>query len=492
MNRRKCLNDPDNFCYVCGKFITFDQRKNLTRRVRVAYKYYFDCQVGDQDKNWAPHVCCTVCYSGLTQWLNGKRKGLTFAVPMVWREQKDHSSDCYFCMTKIAGYSKRNKSQIVYPDCESARKPLPHDAENPVPVPPSPAAATETDSDSSDPNKKDDAAMMNFMPKKIRNIGRGFVLYKLHNYNKTMVTEFLLLAFADLHNLQILLFVFVLLAYLSCVVGNSVILVLVRCERSLHTPMYFFIAIFALLEILFVSVIIPKLLLTLIEGNRKISFIGCFAQFYTFGSLGVAESYLLVVMGFDRDLAINKPLHYSRIMNNSLFVELAVASWVIGLIVNGIPVTVTAELDFCGPNEINHYLCDFAPLQNLACSDPTTSNLVTSVAAAIGSPLPFLIILGFYIHIITLISKIKSTRGKQKAFSTCSSHLTVACLFYGSTTIVYVKPKGNQHDRFIALIYTVIVPFLNPFIYTLKNQDVKTALKNLKLLKFLGQIRTRT
>ena len=158
MNRRKCLNDPDNFCYVCGKFITFDQRKNLTRRVRVAYKYYFDCQVGDQDKNWAPHVCCTVCYSGLTQWLNGKRKGLTFAVPMVWREQKDHSSDCYFCMTKIAGYSKRNKSQIVYPDCESARKPVPHDAENPVPVPSSPATATETDSDSSDNNKKDDGS----------------------------------------------------------------------------------------------------------------------------------------------------------------------------------------------------------------------------------------------------------------------------------------------------------------------------------------------
>ncbi|XP_075185890.1 olfactory receptor 6N1-like [Anomaloglossus baeobatrachus] len=307
-----------------------------------------------------------------------------------------------------------------------------------------------------------------------------------------MVTEFILLAFADLHHLQILLFVFVLLPFIICVVGNSVILVLVRYERRLHTPMYFFIATFALLEILFVSVIIPKLLVNLIEGNRKISFIGCFAQFYTFDSLGVAECYLLVVMAFDRDLAINKPLHCSRIMSNSLCVELSVAPWIIGLIITAIPTIATAELDFCGPNEINHYFCDFAPIQNLACSDPTVSNLVTSVAAAMGSTVPFMIIIGFYIHIIALISKIQSTRGKQKAFSTCSSHLTVAFLFYGSTTIVYVKPKGSQNDRFLALIYTVIVPFLNPFIYTLKNKDVKTALKNWKLLRCLGQIRTRT
>ncbi|XP_073422712.1 olfactory receptor 6N1-like [Dendrobates tinctorius] len=322
-------------------------------------------------------------------------------------------------------------------------------------------------------------------------VSTGFVLYERHDFNKTTVTEFILLAFADLQHLQILLFIFVLLPFLSCVVGNSVILVLVRYERSLHTPMYFFIAIFALLEIIFVSVIIPKLLANLIEANRKISFIGCFAQFYIFDSLGVAECYLLVVMAFDRDLAINKPLHYSRIMNNALCIELAVVPWVIGFVITAIPTIVTAELEFCGPNEINHYFCDFAPIQNLACSNPTVSNLVTSSAAAIGSTVPFMIILGFYIHIIALILKIKSTRGKQKAFSTCSSHLTVASLFYGSTTIVYVRPKGSQHDKFLALIYTVIIPFLNPFIYTLKNKNVKEALKNTRLVKVLGQIRNK-
>ncbi|KAM4013557.1 olfactory receptor 6N1-like [Anomaloglossus baeobatrachus] len=319
----------------------------------------------------------------------------------------------------------------------------------------------------------------------------GFVLYSLHDFNKTIVTDFILLAFADLYQHQTLLFVYVLLAFISCVVGNSVILILVRYERRLHTPMYFFIGTFALLEIFFVSAIIPKLLATLIEDNRKISFIGCFAQLYTYGSLGVAESYLLVVMALDRDLAINKPLHYSMIMNNYLCIELAVAPWVIGFAIISIDIIITLQLDFCGPNEVNHFFCDFAPLQNLACSDTTVSNLVTSLAGIIGSTVPFLIILGLYSHIIALISKIKSTRGKQKAFSTCSSQLTVACLFFGSTSIIYVRPKGSQHDKFLALIYTVIIPFLNPFIYTLKNKDVKAALKNSKLGRVLGQIKTK-
>ncbi|XP_073422714.1 olfactory receptor 6N1-like [Dendrobates tinctorius] len=317
----------------------------------------------------------------------------------------------------------------------------------------------------------------------------GFVLYRINKINKTTVTEFILLAFSDLQSLQILLFVFILLAYISCVMGNTVILVLVRYERSLHTPMYFFIGTFALMEIIFVSVTIPKLLATLIEASRKISFIGCFAQLYTFDSLGVAECYLLIVMAFDRDLAINNPLHYSRIMTQTHCIELAVAPWVIGCFIIAIPTIFTAELDFCGPNKVNHFFCDLAPLQNLACSNPMVSNLVTSSTTIFASLIPFLVILGFYIHIIALISKIKSTRGKQKAFSTCSSHLIVASLYYSSGIIIYAKPKGSQHDKFLALIYIVIIPFLNPFIYTLRNKDVKIALRKSKILRVLGQIR---
>ncbi|KAI6659906.1 hypothetical protein LOD99_14246 [Oopsacas minuta] len=138
-SRRQCTNHPDNFCYICGKFTLKPQRRNITNRVKIGYKYYFGCKVGDQDKNWAPHICCTVCYASLIQWLNGKKKSMPFAVPMIWREPKNHTSDCYFCTTNIAGFSPKNKSKIIYPTCKSALKPVEHDAGNgiPVPIPPS-------------------------------------------------------------------------------------------------------------------------------------------------------------------------------------------------------------------------------------------------------------------------------------------------------------------------------------------------------------------
>ncbi|KAM4013554.1 olfactory receptor 10A7-like [Anomaloglossus baeobatrachus] len=324
------------------------------------------------------------------------------------------------------------------------------------------------------------------------NITMVLLLYKTHKFNKTLVTEFILLAFSEIQHLQILLFIFVLLAFISCLMGNSVILVLVRYELTLHTPMYFFISNFALLEIIFVCVTIPKLLANLMEDSQKISFTGCFAQLYTFNSLGVVECYLLAVMAFDRDLAISKPLHYSRIMNQTRCIELAIAPWIIGFFIAAIPTTFTVKLEFCGPNEVNHFFCDLAPMQNIACSNPLVSNLVTSSTAIFATVVPFLIILGFYIHIIVIISKIKSTGGKQKAFSTCSSHLIVACLFYFSAIVVYVRPKGSQHDKFLALTYTVIIPFLNPFIYTLRNSNVKAALRKSKLVKVLGQVKTHS
>ncbi|XP_056401046.1 olfactory receptor 5V1-like [Hyla sarda] len=313
--------------------------------------------------------------------------------------------------------------------------------------------------------------------------------YKTNDFNKTVVMEFILLAFSNLQHLQILLFTFVLLALISCVVGNSAILFLVKYARSLHTPMYFFISNFAVLEIVFVSITVPKLLANLLEASRTISFVGCFTQLYAFNSLGVGECYLLAVMAFDRGLAINNPLRYSSIMNKSLCIELAAVPWVVGFFLAAIPTIFTAQLEFCGPNEVNHFFCDLAQIQSLACSNPLVSNLVTSSTAVFASMLPFLIILGFYIHIIATISKIQSTVGKQKAFSTCSSHLIVSCLFYFSVIIVYLNPKGSQHDKFLALIYTVIIPLLNPFIYTLRNKDVKAALRKSQVLQVLGQIR---
>lgn len=148
--KRGCLNHPDNFCYVCGKFAPRDQRKSLSTKVKCAYHHYFGMKVSDQDRSWAPHVCCSICYVGLTQWLNGKRKSMPFAIPMIWREPKDHHSDCYFCMSNIAGYSKKSKSAISYPNCESAMRPVPHDAENPIPKPPAKTDAAETSAEDED------------------------------------------------------------------------------------------------------------------------------------------------------------------------------------------------------------------------------------------------------------------------------------------------------------------------------------------------------
>ncbi|XP_075048049.1 olfactory receptor 6C4-like [Mixophyes fleayi] len=296
--------------------------------------------------------------------------------------------------------------------------------------------------------------------------------------NKTVVKEFILLAFADLHQFQNLLFIIFLLTYITCVMGNVTIIVLVRIEPSLHTTMYFFISVFSVLEIMFVSVTIPRLLDNLIAANNIISFNGCFTQMYIFDSLGVTECYLLVVMVFDRHLAINNPLHYPAIMTHALCIELAVLSWIMGFAINLIPTIITARLEFCGPNMIDHFLCDLAPLQNLSCSDPFISIICTSTSTILVSVLPLCIIIGFYIHIIMTILKIKSYEGKQKAFSTCTSHLIVTSLYYGTGIIVYVKPKGSHYDKYLAIMYTAFTPMINPFIYTFRNRNVKKVFRN--------------
>ncbi|XP_075048053.1 olfactory receptor 6C4-like [Mixophyes fleayi] len=296
--------------------------------------------------------------------------------------------------------------------------------------------------------------------------------------NKTVVKEFILLAFADLHQFQNLLFAIFLLTYITCVMGNVTIIVLVRIEPSLHTTMYFFISVFSILEIMFVSVTVPRLLANLITANNIISFSECFTQMYISGSLGVTECYLLVVMVFDRHLAINNPLHYAAIMTHALCIELAVLPWIMGFAISLIPIIITARLEFCGPNMIDHFFCDLAPLQNLACSDPFISIICTSTSAILISVLPLIIIIGFYVNIIMTVSKIKTEEGKQKAFSTCTSHLIVASLYYGTGIIVYVKPKGSHYDKYLAIMYTIFTPMINPFIYTFRNRDAKKVFRN--------------
>ncbi|XP_073465079.1 olfactory receptor 10A7-like [Aquarana catesbeiana] len=297
--------------------------------------------------------------------------------------------------------------------------------------------------------------------------------------NNTLVEEFLLLGFSNFHNFQTVLFCVILLAYIICVFGNLTIIILVRTEVALNNPMYFFISIFAVLEIMFISVTVPKLLVILVQSNKTISFSGCFIQLYAFNALGETECFILALMVFDRYLAIQNPLRYSTIMNNTCCSQLAAFPWFAGFFIASFPTFCTVVMEFCGPYEIDHFFCDLAPLQNLACVDPFNSSLVTVVAAFISIVLPFVIIATLYIHIIVTILNIKSREGKRTAFSTCSSHLIVVGLFYGSAIIVYVKPKGSHYDKFLALTYTVVTPLLNPFIYTFRNREVKHALRKL-------------
>ncbi|XP_077319645.1 olfactory receptor 10A7-like [Lithobates pipiens] len=299
------------------------------------------------------------------------------------------------------------------------------------------------------------------------------------NVNKTVVKEFILLGFSSFYKLQNSMFYVVLLAYIVCVIGNITIIILVRAYPTLQTPMYFFISTFAFLEILFVSVTVPKLLAILISTDGSTSVIGCFLQVYIFHALGEAECFLLALMVFDRYLAINNPLHYSTIMNGTFCLQLAALPWIFGFIISFMPAIVTMLLEYCGPNKIDHFFCDLAPLQRLACSDLFLSNVTTVLAAFLSVITPFISIVVLYIQILCTVLKIRGISGKKKAFSTCSSHLIVASMFYGSAIIVYSRPSGSHYDKFLALMYTVVTPLLNPFIYTLRNTDVKDALRKL-------------
>ncbi|XP_068110994.1 olfactory receptor 5V1-like [Hyperolius riggenbachi] len=304
----------------------------------------------------------------------------------------------------------------------------------------------------------------------------------MKNINETRVKEFILLGFSNLQNLQIIIFCLVFLAYIVCVFVNIIIIYLIKMEPSLHNPMYFFISMFATSKIMFISTTIPKFLAVLMQGKQTITFIGCFVQLYVFNALGEIECFLLLLMVFDRYLALNKPLKYSAIMNTEHCTQMALFPWVAGIFLSCFPTYFTVGMEFCGPNEINHFFCDLAPLQHLACSDPFESNLVKSVTALVAIVLPFIGIVILYIHIIVTVLKIKSREGRKKAFSTCSSHLISVCLFYGTAMIVYIRPNGSQYDKYLALTYTVVTPLLNPFIYALRNRGVKIASR--KLLKW--------
>ncbi|CAH6778468.1 olfactory receptor 2AP1 [Phodopus roborovskii] len=300
--------------------------------------------------------------------------------------------------------------------------------------------------------------------------------------NHTSVTEFILLGLTNDVNLQAVLFLFLLLTYILSVMGNSTIILLTLLDYCLQTPMYFFLRNFAFLEISFTSVFVPKMLVNIGTGNKSISFASCFTQYFFAILLGATEFYLLAAMSYDRYAAICRPLHYTTVMSKRLCFQLVLSSWFSGFITVVVPHAMTLQLPFCASNIINHYCCDYTILLHLSCSDTYFIEVIQFLLAAVTLIFTLLLVILSYTNIIRTILRIPSAQQRKKAFSTCSSHMIVVSLSYGSCIFMYINPSVKDAANFnkrVAVLNTSVAPLLNPFIYTLRNKQVKIAFKDM-------------
>ena len=303
---------------------------------------------------------------------------------------------------------------------------------------------------------------------------------KMRNY--TVVTEFILLGLSDDPQLQVVVFVFLLITYLLSITGNLTIITLTLLDSHLQTPMYFFLRNFSLLEVSFTTVTIPRFLSTIISGDKTISFNDCMAQLFFLILLGVAEFYLLAAMSYDRYVAICKPLHYLAIMNQRVCVLLVFSSWLVSFLIIFPALMLLLNLDYCKSNIIDHFTCDYFPLLQLSCSDTKFLEMVGFSFAVFILLFTLALIILSYIYIIRTIVRIPSTSQRTKAFSTCSSHMIVISISYGSCIFMYIKPSAKDRvslSKGVAVLNTSVAPMLNPFIYSLRNQQVKRAFMDL-------------
>ncbi|XP_065775284.1 olfactory receptor 6C74-like [Muntiacus reevesi] len=298
--------------------------------------------------------------------------------------------------------------------------------------------------------------------------------------NGTNVQEFTLEGFPAVQHLGKILFLVHLLAYLASIAGNAVIVTITCADSRLQTPMYFFLSIFSFFECCFTSAVIPKLLVIYLFGKQTISFAACFTQAFVFVFLGASGFLLIAVMSVDRYLAICKPLHYTTIMNLRTCCLLVTACFALGFTLMACLVVKVSQLSFCGPHVIPHFFCDLGPLIHLSCSDTRSVETLLFVLALCVLLTSLIITITAYTNIVVTIIGLPSAKERQKAFSTCSSHLIALSLMYGSSVFIYMKPKQvNRLDsnKEAALVNTVVTPLLNPVIYTLRNKQVHQALR---------------
>ncbi|XP_028384706.1 olfactory receptor 958-like [Phyllostomus discolor] len=298
--------------------------------------------------------------------------------------------------------------------------------------------------------------------------------------NHSLITEFILLGIPHTEGQETLLFVVFLIFYLCTLLGNVLILLAVMSESRLHTPMYFFLCNLSVLDIGFSSVSTPKMLANLMMRNQVISFGGCMSQVFFYHFLGSAECWLYTVMAYDRFAAICHPLHYTIIMNRRVCALLAAGTWSTSFLHATILTTLTFQIPYCGSNEVNYFFCDIFPVVKLACGNIFIIETVSFTNIGLVPMICFLLILASYIRIVLAILQMRSAEGRRKAASTCVSHLSVVTLFFGPCALIYTQPSLSEMLVTPVQIFgNVVTPMLNPTIYTLRNKDVKGALKKL-------------
>ncbi|KAM4808024.1 olfactory receptor 11L1-like [Rhinophrynus dorsalis] len=310
--------------------------------------------------------------------------------------------------------------------------------------------------------------------------------------NQTTSDDFVLLGLLNPPEPNLPIFIVFLFIFLITVTGNFTIISLVWLDRTLQTPMYFFLANLSFLEIWYTTTIVPKLLANLLMKNKTIPFAGCMTQLFFFVTFGASECYLLLVMAYDRYMAICKPLYYSNLIDTRTCLQLAIGSWITGILTGLIPVVLISQLEFCESREVNHFFCDIPPLLQLSCSDIYTTEISIFILSLVVLFCSLLLTLLSYLFIVISILRIPSTHGRSRTFSTCGAHLTVVLIYYGTMIFMYVRPHSSYFSdmsKFVSVFYTVVTPGLNPIIYSLRNKEVKVSLKK-ALLRFLPPCRS--
>ncbi|XP_059028683.1 olfactory receptor-like protein OLF3 [Mustela lutreola] len=308
--------------------------------------------------------------------------------------------------------------------------------------------------------------------------------------NKTWVREFILLGLSSDWDTQISLFIFFLIMYMVTVLGNFLIILLIRLDSRLHTPMYFFLTNLSLVDVSYATSIVPQMLAHFLAAHKTIPFVSCAAQLFFSLGLGGIEFVLLAVMAYDRYVAVCTPLRYSVIMHGGLCIRLAITSWVSGSVNSLIQTVITFQLPMCTNKYIDHISCEILAVIRLACVDISSNEIAIMVSSIVLLMTPFCLVLLSYIQIISTILKIQSTEGRKKAFHTCASHLTVVVLCYGMTIFTYIQPHSSPsvlQEKLISIFYAILMPVLNPMIYSVRNKEVKGAWQ-----KLLGQLSVLT